>query len=222
MFGILFRIMKNILCLFLALFVGAQLCATNQIPDLLLHNGMEYDIDVNPLEPYFKKHPGKHPKKYSYVISTALSRGYIATFEIKDKQLFVKEINVKISFSTIDDDGTTNVFNKVFADTNEVKAVWFTGITATPGMRIERSSITNEASIKIENARGRDIYQGGDGNYYEQVKINRLVLEFEQGNLVSERSMSAKEYSAFVKTSKYKTVRKKMEQEGYDFVYLWE
>ena len=74
--------MKTILTFIVTLFLGINAFATAQYPDKIIYNGKEYDLHSNPLEEYFQKNPDKKPK--ATMISTALWRGYVATFEIKN------------------------------------------------------------------------------------------------------------------------------------------
>ena len=229
MFGILPRDMKNILSLSFFCLASAQLYASNQKPDNLVHNGQRYEVDTTLLEPYFKNNPDKHPDRtiidengsiYS-VISTGLTRGYIADFEIKDKQLFVKDIRIHPS-SVFTNKFEKSVFNEVFPDTEEVKADWVTGVFATTGTRIVRSTLTNETDIMAEVERGRNfIYNTLDGTFSEFVKEDRIVFEFNKGDLVSERIMDSWEYHDFINTDEYKDVRSKMYDEGLTTIYYW-
>ena len=59
--------------------------ATEQYSDILIYKGEEYILPVYYLEKYFEKYPDKKPNG---IISTALWRGYVAVFEIKENQLF--------------------------------------------------------------------------------------------------------------------------------------
>jgi hypothetical protein len=53
--------------------------APAQAPDRIIYQSKEYSLQTNPMEEYFAKHPDKQPR--SGVMSTALWRGYVATFE---------------------------------------------------------------------------------------------------------------------------------------------
>ena len=46
------------------------------------------------MESFFNKYPEKHPKK-DLSHSTALWRGYLATFEIRGRQLYLKDIEIR-------------------------------------------------------------------------------------------------------------------------------
>lgn len=64
---------------------------TTQITDKIIFENKEYYLNVELLEGYFREFPEKKPEiKMS---CTALWRGYIAVFEIKNKELLIKEID---------------------------------------------------------------------------------------------------------------------------------
>jgi hypothetical protein len=64
---------------------------TRQITDRLIFENKEYYLNVEILADYFREFPEKRPE---FKIScTALWRGYIAIFEIKNNELLIKEIN---------------------------------------------------------------------------------------------------------------------------------
>lgn len=84
---------RLLLTIIFTLFSGLKVFATAQFPDKINYNGKEYNLNSNPLEVYFEKNPNKRPK--SEVRSSALWRGYVATFEIIDNQLFLKDIEIQ-------------------------------------------------------------------------------------------------------------------------------
>jgi hypothetical protein len=73
--------------------------ATAQYPDKIIYNGIEYGLLVNPLEAYLSVNPDKRPK--SNMRSTALWRGYVATFEILNNELYLKDIKIEKSAADI-------------------------------------------------------------------------------------------------------------------------
>lgn len=106
---------------------------TAQYPDKITFKGKEYNLNSNPLEPYFEKYPDKRPK--GDIISTALWRGYIAHFEIIDDQLYLTDIEIEVA----DRDSKNSypykwisVFHQVFPNTNKIKVNWYTGILILP------------------------------------------------------------------------------------------
>lgn len=77
--------------MFVCLLSALTLFATPQIPDMLIYEGREYPIYNGVMGPYFSKYPERNPKREDYVCSAAWD-GYTATFEIKDRKLFLKDI----------------------------------------------------------------------------------------------------------------------------------
>ena len=64
---------------------------TRQITDKLIFENKEYYLNVELIELFFREFPEKRPE--FEVQCTALWRGYVATFEIKNNELLIKEIN---------------------------------------------------------------------------------------------------------------------------------
>jgi len=89
--------MRTILLTAIFLIVTICIFATGQISDKIIYKGQEYSLNTNPLESFFKKNPDLKPKPD--IMSTALWRGYIATFEIQKDQLFVKDIIIEVNDS---------------------------------------------------------------------------------------------------------------------------
>ena len=194
--------MKLLPTIFLCLFAALRLSATAQFPDILLHNGETYALHTNPLDVYFELHPEKNPlwpeprdryfKNPLHGSNTALWRGYIATFEIREKQLFVKDVFVD------DDDAkharltaymknrkegkpdnddiwipiTTNIVAKIFPDEDVIKADWFTGTLVIPQGKL------------------LEYIHMGYASTYEKY----ILIDVEEGNVVNERNVSHLEY----------------------------
>jgi len=90
--------MKGLLILVIALTICAgEVSATAQQPDVIMYKGKRYNLNSNPLEFYFKKHPDKRPK--TDIINTSLWRGYVATFEVIKDQIYL--ISVEVEFGII-------------------------------------------------------------------------------------------------------------------------
>lgn len=64
---------------------------TRQITDKLIFENKEYYLNVELIELFFREFPEKRPE--FEVQCTALWRGYVATFEIKNNELLIKEID---------------------------------------------------------------------------------------------------------------------------------
>jgi hypothetical protein len=67
--------------------------ATPQMPNSLFFEGKEYPIDNDPMWDYFEKHPEKKPDPPSRM--SALWRGYLAFFELRNKDLYLKDLRLK-------------------------------------------------------------------------------------------------------------------------------
>jgi hypothetical protein len=114
--------MKQFRALIILLFVlcSKNLLATGQFGDVLIINGKTVEVFSNPLEQYFEKKGNRTIGKIDMNEEggcTALWRGYVATWELKNDSLFLvrieinycdkpKEINLKNEFGS----------KKVFAD----------------------------------------------------------------------------------------------------------
>jgi hypothetical protein len=61
-----------------------------QLPDIIIMGGERMDLYSNPLEQYWSLHKKKRP---AFQSSSSCKRGYIATWEILDKQLLFRSID---------------------------------------------------------------------------------------------------------------------------------
>ncbi|MGB0524547.1 MAG: hypothetical protein ACPGJS_16360 [Flammeovirgaceae bacterium] len=68
---------------------------TFQIKDILHYKGQQYRLEEELVEPYFLKYPKRKPQ--SNLISSALHRGYIATVELQDKILWIRDFQITLS-----------------------------------------------------------------------------------------------------------------------------
>lgn len=173
--------MKNLVRIFLIValtsFLATEAFATAQIPDILIYKGEEYALFSNPLEEYFEKHPDEKPQ--SDVTNTALWRGYIATFEIKDNQLFIKDIEIQYYDEISDEYLWRSVIEEVFPNQKEVKVDWFTGLLVIP-----QGKLVNYVHM-------------GYASTYE----NYILFEIDKGNLTKEKKFNHKEYEKFKKSN---------------------
>lgn len=143
LFGIIL-IFKSILCY-----------ATAQIPDYIRYNGKTYSLFTNPMESYFFEFPDKRPKGQFF---TANWRGYVATFEIKQNELYIIRI----------DSGGFNVIKECINGLDTTKVDWFNGLLILPyGERIKYVHLGYESLyehyilIEIHN-----------GNVYKEYNLN--------------------------------------------------
>ena len=151
---------------------------TGQIPDKLIYNGKEYSLFCNPLESFFSDHSDKRP--VSGTMSTALWRGYIATFVIRDGVLYVQDLEVE-SGSKLPN-GEYKIVNKsvlleVFPDSLERTCSFFSGLLVLPQGEILGY-----------------VHMG-----YSSVYANYTLIRVIDGKVQKERQFTGAEYLAFKK-----------------------
>ncbi|OGF33660.1 hypothetical protein A2223_00075 [Candidatus Falkowbacteria bacterium RIFOXYA2_FULL_35_8] len=188
--------------LFFVLTVSNAL-GTAQYPDKIIYDGKEYDLFTNPMEAYFSKYPEKRPK--SGGISTALWRGYVATFEVKDKVLILKDIQIQTGYEKGEQNWRSEK-GAVVPEGQSLQIDWFTGILCLPfGERVKYVHM-------------------GYGSTYS----NYILLEVKKGKITGERKLDGKQYEvfrekqfqAFKKTEEYKetVARMKNSNDSLEFI----
>jgi hypothetical protein len=193
--------MKFLIATVLSTFFCLTTYATAQFPDKIIFNGKEYSLHSNPLEAYFEKNPDKRPK--GGVMSTALWRGYVATFEVRDSQLFVKDIQIEYWDTTNKKSHDTkwkSVLTEVFGEQKNVKVDWLTGLLVLP-----YGKLVNYVHM-------------GYGSTYEKY----YLLEIDNGNYVKSKQFDYKRYEkfkdkqfeAYKKTDEYKETKAKLKKDG--------
>jgi len=196
--------MRSIFIILLTTFFSSSSFATGQIPDKIIYNGKTYELwHSNPMESYFKKYPNTKPQ--TEMTSTALWRGYVATFEIKGKQLFLKDIELRTEGKR-EEIGYyglrwKSVVNEIFLN-QKLKIDWMTGIFILPIGKI------------IKEAQRYGDYP---------TRENYILLEIDKGHLMKEKQFNYKEYEefkkeqfdAFKKTDEYEKIRTNLKKKGW-------
>lgn len=193
------NLVKIILVILLSVFSFAKVFATAQYPDRIVFNNKEYSLLTNPLEKYFEKNEDKRPK--GGVMSTALWRGYVATFEIIENQLYVKDIKIQIWNEKSDDTEWKSVINEVFPKTEDRKIDWFNGLLTLP-----YGELINYVHM-------------GYGSTYE----NYIIIEIEKGKYIKSKDLNFKEYEnlkekqfeAYKKSNEYLERKKELKKDGW-------
>ena len=196
--------MKRNIFILILMILTLNVFATAQYPDKIIYNGVEYALHTNPLEAFFEKNPDKRPQ--DEIMSSALWRGYVATFEIIDNQLFLKDIEVQIADTSSKESYRTtwkSVIKEVFPDTDKVKVGWMTGLLVLPYGKL------------------KNYVHMGYGSTYS----NYILLEISEGNLTQERKFNGakyeefkeKQFRAFKKTEEYKKLVEDIKKiDGFD------
>lgn len=181
--------LKNIV--FFLLLITIKSFGTAQVPDKIIFNGIKYDLMSNPLEVYFNKFPEKKP--LANTNSTALWRGYIATFEVFENKLFVKDIVVQEENDSLHNEiKEVSIFKAIFGNVERFNCDFFSGLLVLP-----YGELINY------------VHMG-----YSSTYANYILLEINESSLVNIKEYDYKEYlpfkelqyRAFKKTVEYKKV----------------
>ncbi|MCO5252609.1 MAG: hypothetical protein M9949_14470 [Candidatus Kapabacteria bacterium] len=193
--------MKTVLILFIAIISLQNAFGTAQIPDKIKYNDMDYSLFSNPLETYFEKYPDLRPKGGWQ--STALWRGYKASFEISRDILYLRDIEINVR----DTDSKKryaskwiSVLNDVFPDQKDIVVDWLTGLLVLPSGEL------------------LEYVHMGYASTYE----NYLLLEIDKGILIKEIQFTGeeyeefkdKQYQAFKQTDEYQEIKAELLKDG--------
>ena len=169
--------MKKIIFLIILFTQSICLFATIQISDIIIYNGNEYRLIVShPMESYFIESPEKRPPSGDI---SALWRGYIATFEIIDNELWVIDIKTPNgNYSIINGNfiiGYTSIVKECFEGKDRLKMDWYNGFLVIPQGEI----------IDYE-------LLGWNADYE-----NYLIIEIQNGNIINKFTLSFLQYAEF-------------------------
>ncbi|RYG14341.1 MAG: hypothetical protein EON92_02440 [Burkholderiales bacterium] len=169
-------------CLALAIAPGAR--ATAQASDLLIVEGKEFALNTNPLESQLEKREWKRPEEA--VISSANWRGYIATWEIKEDKLFLKDATILVSDPKDKDEYVSkSITEDLYPGASEVFADWYTGALIVPDGKMTR------------------YVHMGYGSSFDHYQVFRV----QAGKVVEHLSMTGAEFDAY-KEQKFAAFRK--------------
>ena len=166
---------------------GGESTAGEQYPEYLIYNAKKYFLYNEPLYEYFKKHPERRPK--SNVLSHNLIRGYIAEFEIKNNELFLKDIGFHLDNTEYGKPVLKSVLPKFLTGQSTLKIDWFSGFLVIPDGDIKRRYERKYAPCVVS----RMMLGGEVTSYYD----NYILIEIKNGNFVSETRMNCPEYRQF-------------------------
>ncbi|WP_334319302.1 hypothetical protein OH491_17110 [Termitidicoccus mucosus] len=155
----------------------ATVFATAQRSDILIYEGKEYFLHTNPLNEFLEKNSDiKVPETRMQI--TSLWRGYVATFEIRDGCLFIKDVRIpKGSDKETHELIWESVIDKIIKKEKDRRADWFSGLLVLP-------------HGKIINY----VHMG-----YASTFENYILLEIDKGKYVKERRLPGEAYWFFKK-----------------------
>jgi len=121
--------MKKLTIILIVLTCSNLVRATEQRPDYLYYNGKKLTLHTSwghpsPLQTYYSQNNLEYPFSFW---STACWRGHVATWEIVDDKLFLKEISVRDSVFVPQKYGVKSQNDEYNSD-NSVFADWFSGM----------------------------------------------------------------------------------------------
>jgi hypothetical protein len=124
-------------CFLLMLSFSAVTLATAQAPDRLIYNGETYDLFSNPLESRYEK---ENRPSFWIAPNTRSSgnwRGYVATWEILNDQLYLVKINSWLCRNSAENKSDCRQANlkELFGESvvdDRVSASWFSGSLRVP------------------------------------------------------------------------------------------
>jgi hypothetical protein len=131
---------------------------TAQAKDIIHYNNERFYINAEPLENYFKEWATKPFE--DYLLITACWRGYIATWALRENQLFL------IALQPYADQKQNVTLETLFPNQLVVLANWFNG------------------EIKIDKGKELEPFYNGS---YDSLFEEEEILEFKWGKLVNVR-----------------------------------
>lgn len=181
---------------FFFLFISLNTFATTQIPNKINYKNKGYALLSEPLEEFFIKNPEKRPK----AIGKDILRGYVATFEITDDQLYLTEVVIR---DTTNKDPKIEKWKSVFKDI-----------------------FPNQERVKLEPNRVLILTHGNAvmfrGPFAWQKQL--IFLEMKNGLLIKEQNMEYSKYKAFndklfkllksEQTNEYEAIKEKLISRG--------
>ena len=156
-----------------------------QRPDIIIVNGRKFDLYSNPLEDFWAKYNTKRP---DFCQESYCKRGYVATWEIHNGQLYIANIEGYFNKHTLFGKKTVRyTMFTLFPESRKkpVCADWFSG-----KLRIPQGSMTQYAPTGYDSRFEREIIISVDrGNVTKEVVLdcsNRKVIAHSESALFAE------------------------------------
>jgi len=183
----------------LAIMFPAVASATAQAPDRIRIDGQDYELNTNPLEPWLEAHAWKPPEEVE--TSSANWRGYIASWEIVDGQLVLRDVTIRVAGEEPGDSTSKSILGDLFQSAAvRVVADWYSGALIVPD-----GEVTHYVHM-------------GYGSSYERYQVLRIA----NGRVIEHVRMSAEEFerykaekfAAFSATEEYRTSLETLREQG--------
>lgn len=174
--------MKHLLIALSVCLLASTAYGTRQEPEKILYKGQEYRLACVPLEKYFD---ANHPKpKELRQTRTSCWRGYIGTWEIKDKTLYLKSIG-RHRDESMQEIPLSLVFK---GQKPPIKATWYTGVLRIPLGKILRTGRMVVYSIHYDE----DLHAGFQRANVFWIYERDLYIRVERGKIISEHLVDNK------------------------------
>jgi hypothetical protein len=183
------KLRNSALLVITLVFFGCSLHATSQYTDYIFYKNKKYPLYNNPMEPYFEENPEERPK--NIYPTTALHRGYIATFEIKNFKLMLKDIEIQpIDLKRPNVVEWKSIKSQFVSSGNNLQISWFSGILSLPfGEKVkERTTFGYDHIYSL---------------YYLVEVANGSVNRIKSFNLSELDLLKNKMFTKFSKTTEY-------------------
>lgn len=172
-------------------FAASTALATTQIPDKIYFEGDSYNLsNQSPIRFFFRDHPEKKPKEGLW--STNLYRGYVATYEIRNNSLYLKDLRVQL----LEDPSEIvwkSVKDKVVPSAEELLLDSFTGI-------LELSYSNNRTFILLEVKQGKITGKRSFTNQQFEAYKDKLFQLFKQTDAYNQKLDQFKKYNSLNQT----------------------
>lgn len=192
----------------LLLLGNSSLFATAQKPDKIIFEGKEYILHSNPMEQYFEQFPDKRPE--SEILSTGLWRGYVATFIVKEDEIYLKDIEIQIDGEELNETYNSkwkSVIKELLTEQEELKIDWLTGILVIPD-----GKMINYVHMG---------YASGYSNYILLEVENGIVNRFKKFPHEEYQIFKKKQFEVFKKSEEYrKLVEELKNEDNYDEEFI--
>lgn len=175
------------------LFAAPSVTATWQYPDILIHKGERFEIYYELLASYFDKFPERKPVTEGQC--SALWRGYVATFEISNDRLVLKDV-------TSDNCNSPKpALTTVVPDGKPLRIDWYTGLLLSAHGSNEGDSYSIEFLDSFEK--------------YSLFEIDAGVLRKEKHfSNTQYQKFKKRQFAAFKRTPEYHETVKRMTAKG--------
>lgn len=164
--------------------------AQRQVPDKLEYDDITYSLQQFPLEEYFLKHSDKKPK--GTVFSASLSKQYVATFELRENFLFLKDLEVReFQTDTLNTDKLVRQLDSILGSkTKNYRYVYKSVIDSLRLTNLKVDWLTTLLVLPY-GKKSRNL-SGYDFDYE-----NYLLLEIKEGQLLRNRKFTHEEFQTF-------------------------